>query len=247
MFGIVFLVFKHKSDVKERVEASNDLMLHSKKNELSIDRSIEKLYFILAVWLIKKNASKVTNKKDFVIHFMHEKFEIDKVLADSLFAEAFSYKFHIRSISGWVIDLLKTKESRVELFDFLFELVFADSDIIDREFTALIRLGELTGVPKEYIEKKIFQFRVESAKDFGNSHLFSMQDDKRKALSLTVLGLPFNATLKDVKSAYRKLMKEFHPDKNVHIDPEVVTQNQYKILEIQDAYEELIGLFNKNS
>ena len=48
-----------------------------------------------------------------------------------------------------------------------------------------------------------------------------------------ILGLSPNASEKDVKSAYRKLAKEFHPD--VNKDPGAET----KFKEISQAYEDI--------
>jgi molecular chaperone DnaJ len=48
-----------------------------------------------------------------------------------------------------------------------------------------------------------------------------------------VLGLPKTATKQEIKSAYRKLAKEFHPDRNKAADAET------KFKEVQEAYEAL--------
>ena len=50
-----------------------------------------------------------------------------------------------------------------------------------------------------------------------------------------ILGLSPNASEKDVKSAYRKLAKEFHPD--VNKDPGAET----KFKEISQAYEDILN------
>lgn len=49
-----------------------------------------------------------------------------------------------------------------------------------------------------------------------------------------ILGLPFGASLVEIKSAYRKLAFQFHPDKNKDD-----THAQEKFIEITDAYDVL--------
>lgn len=47
-----------------------------------------------------------------------------------------------------------------------------------------------------------------------------------------VLGVPRNATVKDVKKAYYQLAKKYHPDTNKN-DPETIKKFQ----EVSEAYE----------
>lgn len=54
-------------------------------------------------------------------------------------------------------------------------------------------------------------------------------------LSFKVLGLKSSATQQEISSRYRKLSREWHPDK--HKDPESKKEAQEKFIEIQQAYE----------
>jgi DnaJ like chaperone protein len=247
LFGVfLFLILmrKQKKETKARHVASTEIMARSKNNQLTVDRTIEKLYFVAAAWMMKKNASKVSKKRSFVVSYMHEYFEVEQVSAENYLDESFELTCSVRNLSGFCNEVLKHKDEKIQFFDFLFAIIFADDDIIDREFTAIIRLGELTGVPANYIEKKIFQFRVESSTDV-NPHQFSIHSDKRKAMALTVLGLPFNATWDDVKKKYRKLVKELHPDKISSESVNLEEQNRIKFEELQEAYEDLVNWFKK--
>jgi curved DNA-binding protein len=51
----------------------------------------------------------------------------------------------------------------------------------------------------------------------------------------SVLGIPKNSAQKDVKSAYRKLARKWHPDAN----PGNVKEAEEKFKEISEAYEVL--------
>ena len=50
-----------------------------------------------------------------------------------------------------------------------------------------------------------------------------------------VLGVSADATTKEIKNAYRRLAKEYHPDRN----PEKSTEAEVRIKEINEAYEVL--------
>lgn len=50
-----------------------------------------------------------------------------------------------------------------------------------------------------------------------------------------VLGLNANATQQEITSRYRKLSREWHPDK--HKDPESKKEAQERFIDIQQAYE----------
>ena len=68
------------------------------------------------------------------------------------------------------------------------------------------------------------------------------QTDKRfsKSDPYEVLGVRRQASLDDIKSAYRKLAAKYHPDKVVHLGDEFRTLAEQKFKEIQEAYQELV-------
>ena len=68
------------------------------------------------------------------------------------------------------------------------------------------------------------------------------QTDKRfsKSDPYKVLGVRRQASIDDIKSAYRKLAAKYHPDKVVHLGDEFRTLAEQKFKEIQEAYQELV-------
>ena len=68
------------------------------------------------------------------------------------------------------------------------------------------------------------------------------QTDKRfsKSDPYEVLGVRRQASIDDIKSAYRKLAAKYHPDKVVHLGDEFRTLAEQKFKEIQEAYQELV-------
>jgi DnaJ like chaperone protein len=68
------------------------------------------------------------------------------------------------------------------------------------------------------------------------------QTDKRfsKSDPYEVLGVRKQASIDDIKSAYRKLAAKYHPDKVDHLGDEFRTLAEQKFKEIQEAYQELV-------
>ncbi len=59
---------------------------------------------------------------------------------------------------------------------------------------------------------------------------------------MSILGLKKGASSEDIKNAYRKLAKEYHPDKLSGMSEGIIKLAKEKFQEINDAYEHL----NKN-
>ena len=57
---------------------------------------------------------------------------------------------------------------------------------------------------------------------------------------LNLLGLKANATKEEIKAAYRRLAKEYHPDRLVGVSDVVKKIAEEKFKEVSEAYEYLI-------
>jgi uncharacterized membrane protein YkvA (DUF1232 family) len=55
-----------------------------------------------------------------------------------------------------------------------------------------------------------------------------------------ILGIEPSATQDEIKSAYRKLANQYHPDKVAHLGEELQALADQRFKEIQDAYEQLV-------
>ena len=56
-----------------------------------------------------------------------------------------------------------------------------------------------------------------------------------------VLGIPETATKEEIKSAYRTLAGQYHPDKVAHLGDELQALAEQRFKEIQDAYHKLMN------
>ena len=114
-----------------------------------------------------------------------------------------------------------THASRLQLLHFLFGIAKADGVVNEAEVNTIkIIAGYL------YIS----QYDFESIKAmFYNSSNSAYQ----------ILGIDKKASNDEVKSAYRKMAKKYHPDKLQHLGEEHVKGAEEKFKQVQKAYEQI--------
>ncbi len=241
---VIVLLRRHQSDSKER-KISSELVLKRSFQPPSGPKSekmIFQIYVLLAAWMMRKNSLKPFEKQSFVVVYIHERFKMDSLIIANELDLVNETSIHVRSVANWIVQKMPDSKERADLIDFLVDLVFVDGDMIDREFTALIRLGELIGVRSMYIENKVIEYRKRILGQSNNGRLHEIANcGTRKKFALAILDLNANATEEQIKKRYRTLAKKYHPDGNSDLSEEQKAEYAQRFLEIQDAYEELIS------
>jgi DnaJ like chaperone protein len=242
---VVILTKRQVKDSKER-KVSTELVLKQSFQPPSGKKSekmIFQIYILLAAWMMRKNALKSFEKQSFIVVYINKKFNIESLIIANELELAGETSIHVRSVANWVIQKMHQSQERADLIEFLIDLVFVDEEMIDREFTALIRLGELIGVQSVYIEKRVIEHRKRIfGSTAGNERLHSIANSgTRRKMALAILDLGSSATEEDIKKSYRALVKKYHPDRNLDKSEEERREFAQRFLEIQDAYEELIS------
>lgn len=241
---LALLFRRHRSDTRER-KISTELVLKNsfqppsgKKSE----QSVFQIYGLLSAWMSRKNSLKSFEKQSFVVIYLNNKFKVDSLDIAHELDLVNTTSIHVRSVANWIVQKMTDARERADLIDFLIDLVFVDGDMIDREFTALIRLGELIGVRSMYIENKVIEFRKRIFGKDSASRLHEIANGgTRRKFALAILDLGSNATDEEIKKRYRTLVKKYHPDRNPDLSEEDQAVHAQRFLEVQDAYEELIS------
>lgn len=241
----IILIRRQVRDVKER-KVSSELVLKRSFQPPSgkkTEKMIFQIYILLAAWMMRKNAVKSFEKQSFIVVYINEKFNIDSLVIANELELVGETSIHVRSVANWVVQKMHESQERADLIDFLIHLVFVDGELIDREFTALVRLGELIGVRSIFIEKKVIEQRKRIlGSSAGNERLHSISNmGIRKIMALAILDLGSDATEEDIKKSYRKLVKKYHPDRNLELNEQEREEYTVRFLEVQDAYEELVS------
>ncbi len=111
--------------------------------------------------------------------------------------------------------------SRLQLLHFLFGIAKADGMVIESEVNQIHTISGYLGI---------------SARDFESikAMFYNSTDNSYKILEITK-----EATVEEIKAAYRKMAKKYHPDRVIHLGDEHQKGAVEKFRQVQDAYEKL--------
>ena len=111
--------------------------------------------------------------------------------------------------------------SRLQLVHFLFGIANADGAVSESEVSAIQTIANYLGISHLDFEsiKAMFYRSIDNA--------------------YKILEIDKNASVDDIKAAYRKMAKKYHPDKVTHLGEEHRKGAEEKFKEVQKAYDEL--------
>ena len=111
--------------------------------------------------------------------------------------------------------------SRLQLLHFLFGIAKADTHVTENEIRQIYTISGYLGI---------------SSKDFESikAMFFNSTENAYK-----ILEIDKTATVDEIKKAYRKLAKKYHPERLIHLGKEDQTGAEEKFRQVQEAYEQL--------
>lgn len=139
------------------------------------------------------------------------------------------------AISNNIDEIISDIKSRVEpnklfsVIQFLFSVAVADKELAISEEEFIFYVGKKLGFSNDRLIEIKMQFVVDSK-----------SSSKKIDLDLENLGLKPGATKQDIKNAYRRLAKIYHPDKLAGFDDAIKKISEEKFRKIKDSYEILI-------
>ena len=109
--------------------------------------------------------------------------------------------------------------SRLQLLHFLFGIARADTHVTEKEIKQIYTISGYLGI---------------SSKDFESikGMFYNLKENAYK-----ILEIPKTATNDEVKKAYRKMAKKYHPDRVAHLGEEHQKGAEEKFRQVQEAYE----------
>lgn len=111
--------------------------------------------------------------------------------------------------------------SRLQLLHYLFGIAMADGKVSSSELNTVHRIAGFIGINNADFESIKAMFVRNTGADY-------------KILEITP-----DATDDEVKKAYRKMAKKYHPDKVNHLGEDVKNQAESKFRKVQEAYDNL--------
>jgi len=111
--------------------------------------------------------------------------------------------------------------SRLQLLHFLFGIAKADTHVTESEIRQIYTISGYLGI---------------SSKDFESikAMFFNSTENAYK-----ILEIEKSATVEEIKKAYRKMAKKYHPDRVIHLGKEHQVGAEAKFRQVQEAYEQL--------
>lgn len=176
----------------------------------------------LASLVIKADGNVSQTELDYVRQYFVQAY--GKERANATF-RVFNEVISKREISAQQICLLfrqRTRyESRLQIVHFLFSIANADGSVSTAEANEINRISGFLGV---------FARDFESIK----AMFFKNPDSAYK-----ILEIDRTATVAEIKTAYRTMVKKYHPDKLQHMDEAYQKGGEEKFKKVQEAYEQL--------
>lgn len=176
----------------------------------------------LASLVIKADGNVSQTELDYVRQYFVQAYGKDR--ANATF-KVFNEVIKNREISAQTIGSLlrqRTKyESRLQILHFLFSIANADGTVSTAEVNEINRISGFLGV---------FARDFESIK----AMFFKNPDSAYK-----ILEIDRNATAAEIKTAYRTMVKKYHPDKLTHLDEAHRKGGEEKFKKVQEAYEQI--------
>jgi len=114
-----------------------------------------------------------------------------------------------------------THAIRLQLVHFLFQIGQADGHLHGKEIDAI---------------RKIANYLYVRSADFESIHAMFAEKTTRVDY-YTILEITPSATHDEVKRAYRKMAKKYHPDKLIDLGADVKAAGKEKFMKVQEAYD----------
>lgn len=228
--GLFFLIRSKRFDKQWKAG------LFPEKYKFKPDHLLE-AYLSLAALIIQLQKTEKGQKIVFVNSYFNRYFKKSNYdFSDSL-SFCFSHPVKTESVTNWLKTHITDRVERTHIIYFLVGITMIDGKISlqDKKFLAIINsqlelnLSDLERIIAMYASYQ--KQKEQEPKGQPKQNIYNQAE--------IILGVKSNATLDEIKKAYRRMVKLHHPDKFQHAGSEQIKIAEEKFIQIQNAYEVL--------
>ncbi|MEC8739829.1 MAG: TerB family tellurite resistance protein [Bacteroidota bacterium] len=186
-------------------------------------QDFSQILLLLTAAVMKADGRILKTELNYVKDFFVSNFGIDKTQKDMLRLR------EILKSSNLQVDLLCRQvarfmqiSARIQLLHYLFGVAKADGHISESEFNLLKKIALALNISNSEFQSIGAMFKAESVDN-----------------SYQVLEIASSATDEEVKKAYRKMARKYHPDLVANLGPEHSKAAEEKFKKVQAAYEKI--------
>lgn len=174
---------------------------------------------VLIAAVMKADGKVVKSELDYVKSFFVQRFGADSAAeALKMLRDILKQNIPVRDVCNQIRARVDYP-SRLELLHLLYGVANADKQVHEREIKVIDEIGYYLGISSSD-QQSIKSMFIKSAES-----------------SYKILGVEPTASDDEIKKAYRKLAKEFHPDKVSYLGEDFKKTAEEKFKKINDAYE----------
>ena len=176
---------------------------------------------VLSAAVMKADGKLLKSELEYIKSFVYQQFGAEKASYFMLdLREILKQDIPIRAVSIQIREHLN-HSSRLHLFHYLWGIAAADGQIHHNEELLLKKIASYFYInPKDYNSiKAMFTNGIES--------------------SYKILEVNENASVEEIKKAYRKMAIKYHPDKVSHLGNEYTKAAEEKFSKLNEAYEKI--------
>lgn len=176
---------------------------------------------VLLAAVTKADQKIAKGEVEFVKNFLVRNFGVDNA-SDMMqvYREALEKPLDLAAICGQIHRMMD-HPSKIQLIHTLIALVLSDDHAHENEKEIIRQISRYFGIMREELE------RIEEMYWRADSDAYR------------VLGLSESASMEEIKSKYRELVKEYHPDRVGHLGEEFKNVAKEKFLKVQAAFEKI--------
>ena len=199
-----------------------------KKNEIS-DFEINLL--VIASYLIKLDGKISAEEVSFANRFLKAHF--DEKFADKrakILEHCLQKEYDINVVCEQ-LRMYTKHNTRIQIVQFLFDLAMSDGKISEREHFFIFKIAG-------YLNINDVDFK--RIKNGLMPITFSVSSS-----AYEILGISSSATLAEIRTAYRKLVLQYHPDRNNHLPETEKKKMAHQLQQVKEAYEKIKATHEK--